>query len=114
MFQPRIPTNPAPTGEVIPVYTPEPLQEPHPGHAPTNCFCRHDASSAPNAVTSRPAVQITPGSVIALVGGGIAVVLVVGVVLVSMLLAVAVTAGSLAVLALVIRSLMNGASKHGR
>jgi hypothetical protein len=52
-------------------------------------------------------VQLTPGSVLALVGGGTAVVLVVGAVLVSMLLAVAITGASVAVCALVIRSLIS-------
>ncbi|MEU6174579.1 SpdD protein [Streptantibioticus parmotrematis] len=62
----------------------------------------------PVAPTSnRPTVQLTPSSVLALVGGGTAVVLVVGAVLVSMLLAVAITAASLAVVALVARSLIN-------
>lgn len=55
---------------------------------------------------------MTPGAVVALVGGGTAVVLVVGAVLVSMLLAVAITGASLAICALVIRSLINSEAKR--
>ncbi|GAA4106215.1 hypothetical protein [Streptomyces hundungensis] len=68
----------------------------------------HDPVSAP-APTSppRPAIHLTPGSTLALIGGGTTVVLIVGTVLVSMLLAVAITGASVAVCALVVRSLMN-------
>jgi hypothetical protein len=52
-------------------------------------------------------VQLTPGSALALAASGGAVVLVVGAVLVSMLLAVAITAASVAVCAVVLRSLLN-------
>jgi hypothetical protein len=61
---------------------------------------------------ARPAVQLTPGTALALVGGGTAVVLVVGAVLVSMLLAVAVTAASVAVCAVVLRSLLASDAKR--
>lgn len=64
---------------------------------------------APNS--TRPVVQLTPGSVATLVVGGTAVVLVVGVVLVSMLLAVAITAVSVAVVAVVLRSLLTDSRK---
>ncbi|MFJ7338662.1 SpdD protein [Streptomyces sp. NPDC101116] len=57
--------------------------------------------------SNRPTVQLTPGSALALAAGGGAVVLVVGAVLVSMLLAVAITAASVAVCAVVLRSLLN-------
>ncbi|MDI3418569.1 SpdD-like protein [Streptomyces luteolus] len=99
MLRPKIPVNDQPTGETIPLtgtaldHQPQP-----PTPAPTPV--------AP-AASARPAVQLTPGSLALLVGGGTAAVLVVGAVLVSMLLAVAITAGSLAVTALVVRSLMN-------
>ncbi|MGW2443878.1 SpdD-like protein [Streptomyces sp. NPDC001494] len=63
-------------------------------------------------VRSRPSVQLTPGTALALVGGGTAVVLVVGAVLVSMLLAVAITGASVAFCALVVRSLINSGTKH--
>jgi hypothetical protein len=105
MFQPRVPTNPAPTGEIIPVITTAAITQPDHPHAPTDCFCRH-AAPAPSAPT-RPTVQLTPGSLLAVVGGGTAVVLVVGAVLVSMLLAVAITGMSLSICALVIRSLIS-------
>jgi hypothetical protein len=65
------------------------------------------ALAAP-APAARPALQITPATV----ATGGAAVLVVGAVLVSMLLAVAVTAGSLALLAVVLRSLRDGGGRH--
>lgn len=102
MFRPKVPTNPAPTGIVTRLATAPAavVQQPQ---AP--------APAAP-AAPARPTVQLTPGSVVALVGSGTAVVLVVGAVLVSMLLAVAITGASLAICALVIRSLI--AAEHKR
>ncbi|MFD7181491.1 SpdD-like protein [Streptomyces sp. NPDC059904] len=109
MLKPRIPVNDQPTGQIIPlITTAAPAELPHPGHAPSHCFCENRAPAA----SARPAVQLTPGAVVALVGGGTAVVLVVGAVLVSMLLAVAITGVSLAICALVIRSLI--ASEYKR
>ncbi|MGW5327535.1 SpdD protein [Streptomyces sp. NPDC004014] len=68
--------------------------------------------AAPPAPTSnRPTVQLTPGSALALAAGGGAVVLVVGTVLVSMLLAVAITAVSVAVTAVVLRFLITDLRK---
>ncbi|MEU4872556.1 SpdD-like protein [Streptomyces sp. NPDC021608] len=101
MLRPKIPTMPTPTGLVSRPVVVEPTAVIQ--HAPVPV--------APTS-TSRPTVQLTPGSVLALIGGGTAVVLVVGTVLVSMLLAVAVTAASVAVCALVIRSLIS--SQHHR
>ncbi|MFI9561905.1 SpdD-like protein [Streptomyces rishiriensis] len=104
MLRPKIPTMPTPTGHVSRPAVVE----------PTAVIQHTPATTAPVAPASppRPTVQLTPGSVLALVGGGTAVVLVVGTVLVSMLLAVAVTAASVAVCALVIRSLVS--SQHRR
>ncbi|CAM5458971.1 hypothetical protein SALBM135S_03846 [Streptomyces alboniger] len=104
MFEPRIPVNPVPTGEIIPVITTAAVLPGHP-HTPTACSC-HTQPPAPAAPPARPTVQITPGSALALVGATTVVVLIVGAVLVSLLLAVAITAASLAVCALVIRSLL--------
>ncbi|MFF3949687.1 SpdD-like protein [Streptomyces sp. NPDC001902] len=104
MLRPKIPTNPAPTGVTIPL-----LVEPTAGvvqHTPAPAPAPVPTATA--AVSSRPVVQLTPGALVALVGGGTAVVLVVGTVLVSMLLAVAVTAASVAVCAVVLRSMLNG------
>ncbi|MFH9824839.1 SpdD protein [Streptomyces bobili] len=61
---------------------------------------------APAPVSNRPAVQLTAGSTLALVAGGSAAVLVVGTVLVSMFLAVAITAASVAVCAVTVRSIL--------
>jgi hypothetical protein len=63
-------------------------------------------------VSNRPVVQLTPGSALALAAAGGAVVLVVGAVLVSLLLAVAITATSVAVVAVVLRSLLKDIDKH--
>lgn len=60
--------------------------------------------SAP--ASNRPTVQLTPGSMLTLAAGGGALVLVVGAVLVSMLLAVAITAASVAVCAVTVRSIL--------
>ncbi|MFC9610456.1 SpdD-like protein [Streptomyces sp. NPDC056938] len=109
MFRPQIPTNDLPTGIVTPPAAVEPTAiVPHTGHAPTHCFCENRTPAA----SARPTVQLTPGSLALVVAGGTAVVLVVGAVLVSMLLAVAITAASLAICALVVRSLI--ASEHKR
>ncbi|MEU0717763.1 SpdD-like protein [Streptomyces lavendulocolor] len=98
MFRPKLPTMPQPTGLV----TPPAVVESNPV-TPTTPV-PHPLPAAP--ASSRPAVQLTSGSTLALVGGGAAVVLVVGAVLVSMLLAVAVTAASVAVCAVVVRSVL--------
>ncbi|WP_030642452.1 MULTISPECIES: hypothetical protein [Streptomyces] len=104
MLRPKLPTMPTPTGLVssTAVIEPTTVDQHHPTPAPAQAV----------QVPSRPTVQLTPGAVLALVGGGTAVVLVVGAVLVSMLLAVAVTGASVAVCALVIRSLIT--SQHRR
>ncbi|MFF3250442.1 SpdD-like protein [Actinacidiphila glaucinigra] len=104
MLRPKIPTNPTPTGVAIPL----PVE-------PAAGVVQHTLAPAPvpmAPVSSRPVVQLTPGALVALVGGGTAVVLVVGAVLVSLLLAVAITAASVAVCAVVLRSMLNGQHKR--
>ncbi|MEE1723548.1 SpdD-like protein [Streptomyces sp. JV186] len=103
MFQPKIPTMPQPSGLVTPpaVVQPTTITPGTPAPAP---------AAAPEL--SRPVVQLTPGTAVALVGAGIAVVLVVGTVLVSLLLAVAVTSASVAVCAVVLRSLIASNAKR--
>ncbi|MFF3420703.1 SpdD-like protein [Streptomyces sp. NPDC002698] len=103
MLRPKVPAMPQPTGHITP---PTRLVEPTTVIQQSPQHFAPGPATAPASVPARPAVQLTPGSVIALVGGGAAVVLVVGAVLVSLLLAVAVTAASVAVCALVIRSLV--------
>ncbi|KAF3465456.1 SpdD-like protein [Streptomyces sp. Tu 3180] len=105
MFRPKLPTMPQPTGQVTPPDVVEPTTI-IPGTSTP------PALVAPVPVPSRPTVQLAPGTALALVGGGTAVVLVVGAVLVSMLLAVAITGASVAVCALVIRSLVNADAKR--
>ncbi|MFE0544583.1 SpdD-like protein [Streptomyces sp. NPDC058891] len=104
MLRPKIPTNPMPTGILTP-----------PAVIEQTTAVQHPAAPTPAPVApapARPTIQLTPGAVTALVGGGTAVVLVVGAVLVSMLLAVAITAASLAICALVIRSLITTDTKR--
>lgn len=98
MFRPKIPTMPQPTGLVTPPAVVEPTTVTPGVPAPSPA----SIAQAP----TRPAVRLTPGSALTLIGGGTAVVLVVGAVLVSMLLAVAITAASVAVCAVVIRSVL--------
>ncbi|MFE3036736.1 SpdD-like protein [Streptomyces canus] len=104
MLRPKIPAMPQPTELITPPAV-EPtavIQQPTTAPAPV----------APVTASARPTIQLTPGAVVALVGGGTAVVLVVGAVLVSMLLAVAITGASVAICALVIRSLINTEAKR--
>ncbi|MCX5147221.1 SpdD-like protein [Streptomyces sp. NBC_00320] len=112
MLRPRIPVNPLPTGIVTPLAQPAALSgvEPNRESSPM-ARDHHDSATAPTT-PARTTVQLTPGSVLALAAGGGAVVLVVGTVLVSMLLAVAISAASVAVCAVVIRSLLNNPKGH--
>lgn len=106
MLRPKIPVMPQPTGLLTP---PARVIE------PTAVIQQQSAPVAPPVAapaSSRPSVQLTPGSVLALIGGGTAVVLVVGAVLVSMLLAVAITGASVAVCAVVLRSLITADAKR--
>lgn len=105
MFRPHIPVNPLPTGTVNPLTQPTTM---------SGLEARHEASPTVAAPTApaRPTVQLTPGSVIALAAGGGAAVLVVGAVLVSMLLAVAITGVSIAVIAVVLRLLIKDLHKR--
>ncbi|MGW1845088.1 SpdD protein [Streptomyces sp. NPDC001966] len=101
MFSPKYPTpDIAPTPATSLVRPPAAL-----AHPPA-CDCHHTPAPA-TTPAPRSTVQITPGALIAAVAGGSAVVLVVGAVLVSMLLAVAITAASVAICAVVLRSLVN-------
>ncbi|MCT9139102.1 SpdD-like protein [Streptomyces violarus] len=104
MFRPKIPTMPTPTGMgALPAVV-----------EPTTVIPNVETPpAAPTTPTlSRPTVQLTPGTALALVGGGTAVVLVLGAVLVSLLLAVAITGASVAVCAVVLRSLLASDAKR--
>ncbi|MEV0446008.1 SpdD-like protein [Streptomyces spectabilis] len=107
MFTPRVPTNPAPTGQVPPALTPTAITHHDQMNGAGPCTCH-----TPAPVASRPTVQLTPSALIALAVGGTTTVLVIGAVLVSLLLAVALTGASLAICALVIRSLVNTQAKQ--
>ncbi|MFE0696611.1 SpdD protein [Streptomyces sp. NPDC058869] len=107
MFTPKIPppdTAPTPATSLDPPLT---------GlvHPPA-CTCHHTPTApaqmpTPATPVARPAVQLTPGSLIVAAAGGTAMVLIIGTVLVSMLLATAITAASVALCAVVLRSLLN-------
>ncbi|CAM5427715.1 SpdD protein OS=Streptomyces cyaneofuscatus OX=66883 GN=G3I52_32445 PE=4 SV=1 [Streptomyces cyaneofuscatus] len=103
MFTPKIPppdTAPTPGTSLVPPLT---------GlvHPPA-CTCHHTPTApAPVPPPARPAVQLTPGSLLVAAAGGTAMVLIIGTVLVSMLLATAITAASVAICAVVLRSLLN-------
>ncbi|MEU5985065.1 SpdD-like protein [Streptomyces sp. NPDC047434] len=97
MLRPHVPVNPLPAGHTIPLVQPAPTTAVEPA------ACNHDQAPA---APPRTAVQLTPGSALALAAGGGAVVLVVGAVLVSLLLAVAITGLSVAVIAIVLRLLV--------
>ncbi|MER0429256.1 SpdD protein [Streptomyces microflavus] len=108
MFTPKIPppdTAPTPATSLV---------QPLTGitHTPA-CTCHHTSNVAPAqtpvpaAPVARPAVQLTPGSLLVAAAGGTAMVLIIGTVLVSMLLATAITAASVALCAVVLRSLLN-------
>ncbi|AQT72492.1 MULTISPECIES: SpdD-like protein [Streptomyces] len=111
MIRPKIPVNPLPTGLVTPLIQPTTAVEPHRGPAPV-CGCSQTPVPGESASRALPAVRLTPASLVAAVAGGAGLVLVVGAVLVSMLLAVAITGASVAVCAVVMRSLLNG-QHHG-
>ncbi|MFJ6797412.1 SpdD-like protein [Streptomyces sp. NPDC091268] len=109
MLRPRVPVNPAPTGLVAPLVHPTTGDVTYGATALPECACNH----TPAARTDQPrvqllAVRLTPAGLVAVVAGGAGLVLVVGAVLVSMLLAVAITGASVAVCAVVLRSLLNG------
>ncbi|MFE1232167.1 SpdD-like protein [Streptomyces sp. NPDC058745] len=104
MLRPHVPVNPLPTGHTTP------LAQPAPTTAVEPAACNHGQAPAP-AAPPRTAVQLTPGSALALAAGGGAVVLVVGTVLVSLLLAVAITGVSVAVIAVVLRLLVRDMQK---
>ncbi|MFF4847308.1 SpdD-like protein [Streptomyces sp. NPDC001194] len=107
MIRPKIPVNPLPTGLVIPLDQSTTAVEPHHPDAAPACDCHH-APVQPTSRVQLPAVRLTPAGLVAAVAGGAGLVLVVGAVLVSMLLAVAITGASVAVCAVVLRSLLNG------
>ncbi|WP_445524521.1 SpdD-like protein [Streptomyces cyslabdanicus] len=104
MFRPKLPVMPQPTGPATLPTVVEPTSitpgTPVPPPVPVA------------AASSRPVVQFTTGIALALVGGGTAVVLVLGAVLVSLLLVVAITGASVAVCAVVLRSLLASDAKR--
>ncbi|RSS70293.1 SpdD-like protein, partial [Streptomyces sp. WAC06614] len=72
-----------------------------------DCHHQHAPAPAPPRVQRPGGLQLTPAGLVTVVAGGAGLVLVVGAVLVSMLLAVAVTGASVAVCAVVLRSLLH-------
>lgn len=109
MIRPRVPVNPLPTGIVTPLITTAPPVDQHHSAA---CACQHTAPAPVAPAATGTAVRLSPTGVLAVVGGGAAVVLIVGTVLVSLLLAVAITGASVAVCAVVLRSLLDDPRKR--
>ncbi|MFJ2820529.1 SpdD-like protein [Streptomyces toxytricini] len=105
MLRPKIPINPLPTGLVTPLVHPTAPAAPAPTSVPAPAPV---ATPAAQTRVQIPAVRLTPTGLVAVVAGGAGLVLVVGAVLVSLLLAVAITGASVAVCAVVLRSLLNG------
>ncbi|MEU3222539.1 SpdD protein [Streptomyces sp. NPDC006976] len=107
MFTPKIPPpDTAPTAG-------QSLVRPLTGitHTPA-CTCHHTpVNPTPVAQPVRPATRLTPGSLVVAAVGGTAMVLIIGTVLVSMLLATAITAASVAICAVVLRSLVNNKAR---
>ncbi|WP_448330109.1 hypothetical protein [Streptomyces sp. DSM 41534] len=93
MFRPKYPEAPKPS--IVHVPTAVPAAQQH--HAPA-CSCQH----APVPAPARPA-----GALSGLNAGTVGAVVTVGIVLTALLAAVAVTAVSVAVAAVVMRSLLN-------
>ncbi|MFD0143600.1 MULTISPECIES: SpdD-like protein [unclassified Streptomyces] len=115
MFRPRVPVNPLPTGIVTPLTQPSATTDIEPHQTAQPVACQHDHGPAPVPATPLvqvPAVRLTPTGLVTVVAGGAGLVLIVGTVLVSMLLAVAISAASVAVCAVVLRSLLNGQHKR--
>lgn len=109
MIRPQIPVNPLPTGLVAPLVHPTTGDITYGSTTVPACDCQHaPAAPAKEPRVQLPAVRLTPAGLVAAVAGGAGLVLVVGAVLVSMLLAVAITGASVAVCAVVLRSLLNG------
>ncbi|WP_024761269.1 hypothetical protein [Streptomyces exfoliatus] len=109
MFRPRIPVNPLPTSIVSPLIQPTAATATHIEPA----TCHHAHTPAPTSPRAQvPAVRLTPTGVVTVVAGGAGLVLIIGTVLVSMLLAVAISAASVAVCAVVMRSLLDSQHKH--
>ncbi|MFJ8665157.1 SpdD-like protein [Streptomyces sp. NPDC093600] len=103
MLRPRIPVNPVPTGIVTPLVQPTNPTEIEPS------TCHRDHAPVPVPAPPRvqsPAVRLSPTGLVTVVAGGAGLVLVVGAVLVSMLLAVAITGVSVALIAVVLRLLV--------
>ncbi|AZM47505.1 SpdD-like protein [Streptomyces sp. WAC 06738] len=97
MFRPKYPAAP-----VVPTVPAVVEQQ----HTAPPCGCQHAPPPA------RPALRLSPTGLLVAVGGGTSVVLVVGTVLVSMLLAVAISAASVAICAVVLRSLLSNQHTH--
>lgn len=94
MLHPKQPSNPTPPATVTPTpvsYLPE-----------QGCSCSQHHAPAPSGPV-QVANSLTPRSMATLLTGGTALVLIVGTILVSMLLAVAVTAASVALCAVILR-----------
>ncbi|MFQ6200779.1 SpdD-like protein [Streptomyces sp. NPDC000405] len=107
MLRPKVPINPTPNRTLVPLDDSSAELDVQPV-APV--VCQHHAPAPPSVV--RGGVHLTAGATVVAIGAGTAAVLVIGAVLVGMFLAISITAGSLAVVALVARSILNDQSKR--
>ncbi|MDT0347489.1 SpdD protein [Streptomyces litchfieldiae] len=101
------------------------LGDPHVSHLPAPvlsgqvCGCTHDPAPVPAG--QRPQIHISTGGVLVVVIGGVFLTITIGVVLTSLLLAVAIVAGSLALVAVAmamvamsLKSMANDSAKPDR
>ncbi|WP_419997785.1 SpdD-like protein [Streptomyces boninensis] len=102
MFRPKYPTAPVPTSVAYPpaVVTPTAIEQ----QRAAGCGCQNTAPPQHYGVPT-PGSRISAGRVAAYVAGGTTVLLVVGAVLVSMLIAVAISACAVTGCLLVLRSM---------
>lgn len=107
MLRPKVPVNPTPIRTLVPLDDSS-AELDVPPTAPA--VCQHHVPTPPPA--ARGGVHLTAGATVAAIGAGTAAVLVIGAVLVGMFLAISITAGSLAVVALVARSILNDQVKR--
>ncbi|MCE7079973.1 hypothetical protein [Streptomyces sp. ST2-7A] len=98
MLKPHPATNPLPTGQVFAAHpAPAPVHGTVQPTDPAPCSCAPHTAPAPPV--GRPRLQVTTGGILALTIGGTVLTVAIGTVLTSLLMALALVAGALAVTA---------------
>ncbi|WP_411144945.1 SpdD protein [Streptomyces sp. x-80] len=103
-----------PSGDTASTPAPAPVMQPATPLVPAENATTVTSETSPVPVPVAPprrSVPLTPGALVTVAAGGAAAVLVVGTVLVSLLLATAITAASVALCAVVLRSLLNNKAR---